>query len=134
MACVSDIDLATLHRNRLEERVHYKLSWWARRMICDTKKHLKERRHTGMVGNGKPQHKHPHHTDKPPTEAVQGRRNGDRYRDLVRNSGQQHGQDGVLSADMISVQQDLDHRLNKNQYKEEEYFTTERRWRSGTWP
>lgn len=31
MACLSDIDLATLHRLRLNERVHYKLSWWNRR-------------------------------------------------------------------------------------------------------
>lgn len=31
MAYLSDVDLATLHRSRLEERVHYKLSsWWQR--------------------------------------------------------------------------------------------------------
>lgn len=30
MACVSDVDLATLHRARLEERVHYKLSYTTR--------------------------------------------------------------------------------------------------------
>lgn len=27
MSCLSDIDLATLHRNRLEERCNYKLMW-----------------------------------------------------------------------------------------------------------
>ncbi|CAD7089624.1 unnamed protein product [Hermetia illucens] len=27
MACVSDIDLATLHKRRLEERINYKLAW-----------------------------------------------------------------------------------------------------------
>lgn len=32
MAYLSDVDLATLHRSRLEERVHYKLStWWNHR-------------------------------------------------------------------------------------------------------
>lgn len=31
MACLSDIDLATLHKTRLEERVNYKLSWWTER-------------------------------------------------------------------------------------------------------
>lgn len=36
---MSDIDLATLQKNRLEERVHYKLSWWARR-LSDKQKHL----------------------------------------------------------------------------------------------
>lgn len=30
MSCLSDIDLATLHQSRLNERVHYKLSWWNR--------------------------------------------------------------------------------------------------------
>lgn len=28
MAYMSDIDLATLHKTRLEEKVNYKLSWW----------------------------------------------------------------------------------------------------------
>lgn len=27
LSCLSDVDLATLHRTRLNERVHYKLSW-----------------------------------------------------------------------------------------------------------
>lgn len=27
MACLSDIDLATLHKTRLEEKIQYKLSW-----------------------------------------------------------------------------------------------------------
>lgn len=30
MSCLSDIDLATLHQSRLNERVHYKLSCWNR--------------------------------------------------------------------------------------------------------
>lgn len=30
MSCLSDIDLATLHQLRLNERVDYKLSWWNR--------------------------------------------------------------------------------------------------------
>ncbi|XP_055619699.1 NAD kinase-like isoform X1 [Toxorhynchites rutilus septentrionalis] len=36
MAYLSDVDLATLHRSRLEERVHYKLSsWWQRSATVD---------------------------------------------------------------------------------------------------
>ncbi|XP_058837575.1 NAD kinase-like isoform X1 [Topomyia yanbarensis] len=35
MAYLSDIDLATLHRSRLEERVHYKLSSWHRSATMD---------------------------------------------------------------------------------------------------
>jgi hypothetical protein len=34
MAYLSDIDLATLHKKRLEEKNHYKLSWYNRR-FCD---------------------------------------------------------------------------------------------------
>lgn len=37
MACLSDIDLATLHRTRLEERISYKLSWLRTRGISTTK-------------------------------------------------------------------------------------------------
>ncbi|XP_055703530.1 NAD kinase-like isoform X1 [Phlebotomus papatasi] len=40
MACLSDIDLATLHKTRLEEKIKYKLSWCAPRHIL--MKHLKE--------------------------------------------------------------------------------------------
>lgn len=40
MSCMSDVDLATLHKTRLEERVHYKLSWWARR-FSEKQKHFK---------------------------------------------------------------------------------------------
>lgn len=37
MAYLSDVDLATLHRSRLEERVHYKLSsWWHRSATLDS--------------------------------------------------------------------------------------------------
>ena len=31
MAYLSDIDLATLHKKRLDEKNQYKLSWWTRR-------------------------------------------------------------------------------------------------------
>lgn len=43
MAYLSDVDLATLHRSRLEERVHYKLSsWWQKSATIDG----------GSVGHG----------------------------------------------------------------------------------
>lgn len=35
MAYLSDIDLATLHKKRLEEKNHYKLSWYNRRFYDD---------------------------------------------------------------------------------------------------
>lgn len=36
MAYLSDVDLATLHRSRLEERIHYKLSsWWQKSAASD---------------------------------------------------------------------------------------------------
>ncbi|XP_058466884.1 NAD kinase-like isoform X1 [Malaya genurostris] len=38
MAYLSDVDLATLHRSRLEERVHYKLSSWHRSATVDVSK------------------------------------------------------------------------------------------------
>ncbi|XP_021708658.1 NAD kinase isoform X1 [Aedes aegypti] len=47
MAYLSDVDLATLHRSRLEERVHYKLSsWWQKSATIDG----------GSVGHGQYQY------------------------------------------------------------------------------
>lgn len=36
---MSDIDLATLHKTRLEEKVNYKLSWWANTKNNNNAKH-----------------------------------------------------------------------------------------------
>lgn len=160
MACVSDIDLATLHRNRLEERVHYKLSWWARRMISNT---LNERTNTttsdtnGIRHDGIPKHntlinlsspasQTPTTTtttnrynglppQSPPTITGRGRRHTDRHRDIVRQNNQNNGNESL-----DGIEDDLetfnlnDRRIYENRYKDEDYFTTERRRRSGTWP
>lgn len=46
MSCLSDIDLATLHQLRLNERVHYKLSWWNRPSIVQQRrKHEQQQQH-----------------------------------------------------------------------------------------
>lgn len=39
MAYLSDIDLATLHKKRLDEKHHYKLSWYNRRFYDDEMNH-----------------------------------------------------------------------------------------------
>lgn len=39
MAYLSDIDLATLHKKRLDEKNHYKLSWYNRRFYDDELDH-----------------------------------------------------------------------------------------------
>lgn len=49
MSCMSDVDLATLHKTRLEERVHYKLSWWARR-FSEKQKHFKNLKNLVVCG------------------------------------------------------------------------------------
>lgn len=46
---MSDVDLATLHKSRLEERVHYKLSWWARR-FSEKQKHFKNLKNLVVCG------------------------------------------------------------------------------------
>lgn len=50
MSCKSDVDLATLHKTRLEERVHYKLSWWARR-FSEKQKHFKNLKNLVVSGD-----------------------------------------------------------------------------------
>lgn len=42
MAYLSDIDLATLHKKRLDEKNHYKLSWYNRRFYDDELSHQQQ--------------------------------------------------------------------------------------------
>lgn len=152
MACVSDIDLATLHRNRLEERVHYKLSWWARRMISNTLRerpeHGEERHHhcqrmvncntipqqtTNNDGSHRqPENPTPHLNGLPPQSpsTKRGRRHTDRHRDLLYNNEKKFAIDNEIEMD--TNKNEL--RVFENRFKDEDYFTTERRFRSGTWP
>lgn len=115
MSCMSDVDLATLHRNRLEERVHYKLSWWARRLINDRQKQLKNNRNSHIMNNGycvNDCH------SRASTETTTSRRpggNAERTTDLRKGD-------------------ETDERLIENCFADDEYFTMQRRRRSGTWP
>lgn len=148
MACVSDIDLATLHRNRLEERVHYKLSWWARRMISNT---LSERHHTQRTvasdaisdrtlnGTNRrpPDDRPPNRNGLPPQSpaaAARGRHHTDRHRDLLRNSQNPETEFAIDTDQRIIETNKNGLRTFDNRFKDEDYFTTERRRRSGTWP
>lgn len=154
MACVSDIDLATLHRNRLEERVHYKLSWWARRMISNTIKKRTDDPHRRATANGNNafstrkatdvtaaprseghQATAPHHRNGlPPVSPVaRGRRHADRHRDIVRNNEKELLYAAEAEEDTDANKHDLRLGGDNGRYKDD-YFTTERRWRSGTWP
>lgn len=147
MACVSDIDLATLHRNRLEERVQYKLSWWARRMISNTLKESPstvERYNQRMVQcNAIPNptdSKPTVITDQTPMHATpksppaRGRHYTDRHRDLLRGSQtNDHQEYAVKTGEEIDTNKN-DLRLFEKRFKDEDYFTTEHRRRSGTWP
>lgn len=60
MSCLSDIDLATLHQLRLNERVHYKLSWWNRPSVVQQRREREQQQqpkakvqadHRRMCGN-----------------------------------------------------------------------------------
>lgn len=136
MACVSDIDLATLHRNRLEERVHYKLSWWARRIITDTQKQLKNHRNvilsTGRSLRGRQQQQ--------PT--ARSTASGGALPDTttIHPSAERchRGQRINAAESAFNLEQkerEAEQRLLENCcYKKDDYFTTERRRRSGTWP
>lgn len=138
MACVSDIDLATLHRNRLEERVHYKLSWWARRIITDTQKQLKNHRNvilsTGRSLRGRQQQQ--------PTARSTASSVGGALPDTttIHPSAERchRGQRINAAESAFNLEQkerEAEQRLLENCcYKKDDYFTTERRRRSGTWP
>lgn len=115
MSCMSDVDLATLHRNRLEERVHYKLSWWARRLINDRQKQLKNNRNSHIMNNGCIGNDC--HARASNNETITSQRPG---RNAQRTTAQRNDE--------------TDERLIENCFADDDYFTMQRRRRSGTWP
>lgn len=114
---MSDVDLATLHRNRLEERVHYKLSWWARRLMNDRQKQLKNNRNSHIMNNGNDCHSRASNTET--TTSSQRLRPGS---NAERTTALRNGAD------------ETDERLIENCFADDDYFTMQRRRRSGTWP
>lgn len=166
MACVSDIDLATLHRNRLEERVHYKLSWWARRIITDTQKQLKNHRNVILSGGrSQPRHNGTDCTTRTPAtdqrqpsahqtksahaaakHSTAHRRTADDeceattttptvpalHPAIERRFGQLHNRPDERTANSEQNEREAERRLLEN--CGDDYFSMERRRRSGTWP
>lgn len=148
MACLSDVDLATLHRNRLEERVHYKLSWWARRVISDTQKQIKNHRNVLLSGacNGarlrsnnvrEAQRSTTHQLHTPYQQSQQ------RWRSVaLQQQQQQSNANATETAEekqrQLEQQQqrerEAEQRLIDNCFRDDDYFTAEHRRRSGTWP
>lgn len=117
MSCMSDVDLATLHRNRLEERVHYKLSWWARRLINDRQKQLKNNRNSHIMNHGcivNDCHSRAAGNNETTSRRLRPGCNAERTTALRS--------------------EETDERLIENCFADDDYFTMQRRRRSGTWP
>lgn len=107
---MSDIDLATLHKTRLEERVNYKFSWLSRRLISDKQKQIKNSRNVILSNN-----------------AIGD--SGINYANSNCNlTSDLNSSDSALRNDAI------DARLIENCTNDDDYFVTQRRRRSGTWP
>lgn len=127
MACMSDIDLATLHKSRLEERVNYKLSWWARRLISDKQKQIKNHKNVILSNGYTTTNHHQSHHNGHCSES-----------DLLNHSNCMHNSrvssDEHVECSSPANDQEIDARLIDNCDKDDDYFTTQRRRRSGTWP
>lgn len=133
MACVSDIDLATLHKTRLEERLNYKLSFQQshphhhtydgfssvsrmclQRNAADCKSHLQHHHATGVL-------------EVPKSKDLNGNCVMDSLTNKIKHLNFINQQKLLINRGDSSSSLDDDEDLN--------YFSSStRRRRSGTWP
>lgn len=134
MAYLSDIDLATLHKKRLDEKNQYKLSWWTRRFYdeddhpqktdynsCEDKK-VKAKTSKSKT---KASSKAIKANDKPPASAAKGESDGNNNT-VNRKTISRHSRNVDINGNKCR---------NQEGYYDEGYCSspTARR-RSGTWP
>lgn len=118
MYCLSDIDLPTLHKTRLEERVHYKLSWWTRRLLNEKK----ERQ--SMISRV-------NHTKRYNQRNLTDLKNTDSVDSILERCGTDDGTSSEL--DFLNCETPYKNQVNIDD--DDGYFSsTTRRRRSGTWP
>lgn len=138
MAYLSDIDLATLHKKRLDEKNHYKLSWYNRRFYdddIDCEQHIsvkpEEHKVKSKVGSSAKPTKAKSNASQmnTKTSCEQSARasndgNNDIPQSAVANKGV--GCNRILNSNSIKG----------NDFYDEGYFSspTPNRRRSGTWP
>jgi hypothetical protein len=131
MAYLSDIDLATLHKKRLDEKNHYKLSWYNRRFYdADlTHEELKHEEHKvkSKVGISEKPTKAKANAKAP---AKSARVANDGNRDNIALDGD------VKRAVSCKVPSTSGCRNHSPDFYDEGYFSspTLNRRRSGTWP
>lgn len=118
MSCRSDIDLATLHQHRLEERWNYGLTWvgaHGRSQELQQLTHYNEL--LGLQSASQRQHRHQHpHQQLTKSNFSSCSRTVSRLKDNVAKDNQDKPLQGL-------------------EYYSNDYFTaTTRRRRSGTWP
>lgn len=119
---MSDIDLATLHKTRLEERVHYKLSWWARR-LNDKQKHINKTIKQLSC--------------KTTTASSTNSMTPNKEQLLLHSSSSSCYQTNRLinsSPTATSYVNRYDGQIIENYANDEAVFTSSKRRRSGTWP
>ncbi|GAB0093977.1 hypothetical protein DMENIID0001_091750 [Sergentomyia squamirostris] len=113
MACLSDIDLATLHKTRLEEKIKYKLSWCALRRPLMTMVHQHTVADEVMVGGRSTMMGNEvHHQSDFVAKVTQPSRDG-RIHDVIRENA-----NGMMD----------------NEFRKDYFTSSTRRRRSGTWP
>lgn len=143
MAYLSDTDLATLHRMRLDEKNYYKLSLWNQNMM-DVHGHHQYT--TSISNNVKYQQPNSYNFN---NNASDNYTNNKKYLQKEQNSWKKPINERVPSVDSIKSESscssgsssvgkstDTSSRLDRDFICDEEYFASSKssRKRSGTWP
>lgn len=146
MAYMSDIDLATLHKTRLEEKVNYKLSWWAN----TTKNNVKQYSIDGYCNTKSFMRRYGNHINNKKKPVIKSSITTTSYKNTNCKSNKNANDEVLKNNKNVFEEQSInkeicDNNKQKNyQYKasldiddihDDGYFSSEtRRRRSGTWP
>jgi hypothetical protein len=127
MAYLSDIDLATLHKKRLDEKNHYKLSLFNRRFF-DEDDHPSKPSSQPSIYNNLNLHQR--------RDKLKGRNPKINARVPSSDSVQSDISSSCSSSRSSSVSKSIDlaSRLDQDFYDEGYLSSTQSRTRSGTWP
>lgn len=132
MAYLSDIDLATLHKKRLDEKNHYKLSWYNRRFYDDEMSHEPRTTHKSEEHKVKSKVNVSDRSTKPKASVLQAT--------LVKQTRAANDVNNNTAHDAVvnktSACAAVSNRNRSPDFYDEGYFSspTLSRRRSGTWP
>lgn len=129
MAYLSDIDLATLHKTRLEEKFNYRLSW-----LTNQKSRISALIIGGAAGNKKPYNVHERNGHAGESLAKKVVKNAATQKQTTRQHCDSHEEIHVKEIEAREFEA-RHKRMDFDDLSDDGYFSSDtRRRRSGTWP